>query len=490
MKQPFLTDLPTHLIASDVRRFQAQMQRVADEIAERSLSGYSVLFEDILPGDFLDSIDPTSRQRSFGQVKVFWAWLAQVLDKNASCQKALGLIQSWCQASKLPIPSSDTSSYCKARGRVDIEFLQAIHERICASLASRTRPSDLWQGFTLKAIDGSSVQLMDTAENQAEYPQPSEQKPGCGFPTMGIVGLLNISNGAWEHFHACKFTQHDSKSAVALLPHLGSNDLLLADRAFCTYELIARIRARGAHVLMRLHQAREAALDWRRGEALSPNERLVTWTRPDGRRSTTLTQEEWDELPESITLRIIKVPYRRRDGVLSELIVVTSLTDAATYPAHEVAALYARRWDIELRLRDLKTTLRMERFEVKTPEMARKMLHVCMISINLVRSIMQRAAALDGIPTSCLSFKGVLDLVVASHEGFRIYAGHPRNRHDALAVLIDTCAGKLINQRQGRREPRAVKRRPKNFQMLTTHRSVFVQSGREIPHRNRYRKNA
>ena len=139
MKQPFLTDFPTHLIASDVRRFQAQMQRVADEIAEHSLSGYSVLFEDILPGDFLDSIDPTSRQRSFGHVKVFWAWLSQVLDQNASCQKALGLIQSWCQAHKLPIPSSDTSSYCKARGRVDIEFLQAIHERICASLASRTR---------------------------------------------------------------------------------------------------------------------------------------------------------------------------------------------------------------------------------------------------------------------------------------------------------------------------------------------------------------
>ena len=143
------------------------------------------------------------------------------------------------------------------------------------SLRHGVRPEDRWHGLVLKAVDGTSVQLMDTPENQAGYPQPSSQKPGCGFPVMGMVGMLNMSHGGWEGFTTGNWKLHDAKAAQRLLGYVDAGDLILADRAFCSYELIARIQQRGAECLMRLHQARHRKLDWRRGKKISPMERLI-----------------------------------------------------------------------------------------------------------------------------------------------------------------------------------------------------------------------
>ncbi|MBX3742513.1 MAG: IS4 family transposase [Akkermansiaceae bacterium] len=360
----------------------------------------------VLPGDFLESADPTLRQRSFGHIPVFWAWLAQILEANASCQRAVGFIQSWCRTCGLSVPSSDTSSYCKARLRVDIRFLHAIHRRIRDHLGARISGADRWQGFNLVAMDGSSVQLRDTAANQRAYPQPSGQKPGCGFPTMGIVGLVNLCHGGWEQVVACPHTRHDSRAAGGLIAHLHAGDLLLADRAFCSYELIARCQGRGAHALMRLHQARAKSLDWREGKRISAYERIVTWTRPQRPPGSGLSPAEWEALPASMELRLIKVRYENRAGEKGELIVVTTLTDPSRHCGMELADLYARRWDIELKLRDLKTTMGMERFDVNTPEMAQKTLLMGVIAFNLIRSVMQRAADRAGEPTRHMSFKG------------------------------------------------------------------------------------
>lgn len=485
-KQPFLTDFPLVVFATAKRRLQAAIRRTSSIVARRSLSGYAVLFEDLLPGGFLSSMDPTQRQRSFGHIPVFWAWLAQILEANASCQKAVGLIQCWCRASKLPMPSSDTSSYCKARSRLRLSFLQQIHQRVIHHLRGRINHRDQWNGLTLKAMDGSSVQLMDTEKNQLLYPQPSVQKHGCGFPTMGIVGLLNLGHGGWEHMETCPHTQHDTKAAAVLVDHLAAGDLLLADRAFCSYELIARCQQQGAHVLMRLHQARDKALDWSKGRKVDSNQRIVTWKRPQHRIGSSLTREQWEALPETMEVRLIRFHYENRTGKATELTVVTTLLDHQQHAGEDLASLYARRWDIELKLRDLKTTLGMERFEVKSPDMAHKTLWMSVIAYNLIRSLMQKAADKAGEPVWHISFKGVLDLVVSSHESLRICAGKPSKRKAAVRQIISICATKRIDIRPFRREPRAVKRRPKPYQLLTGHRSTFI----EIQHRGRYRKSA
>ncbi|QTN30864.1 transposase [Akkermansiaceae bacterium] len=153
---------------------------------------------------------------------------------------------------------------------------------------------------------------MDTDENQAAYPQPTSQKEGCGFPHMGIVGPVNPGHGGWEHVETCPQSRPESIAAAALTRHLAEGDLLLGDRAFGSYELICRCRAQKAHVLMRLHQARDRALDWRKGERISPHERLVTWKRPQQPAGTSMSRGEWEALPEKIEVRLIKVSYGNR----------------------------------------------------------------------------------------------------------------------------------------------------------------------------------
>jgi hypothetical protein len=461
------------------------MRRLRESLAGESLSGYSVMFADVLPAAILKRIDPTKRNRHFGHIPVFWAWLAQVLEGNASCSKAIGFVQSWCRSQSLPVPSSDTSSYCKARCRLSNAFLGEVARRVGESLARGPQEADLWHGFTLKALDGTTAKLADTEENQKRFPQPSGQKPGCGFLVMGIAGLLNLSHGGWEAMTTGAFTEHDLPLAEGLLDHIGEGDLLLADRAFCSYAYIAAVLAKGGHVAMRLHQQRDAALDWRKGRKISRHERLVTWRRPAfSTFKGKLTHEAWEALPATLELRLIRLDYEDRTGRCRPLTVVTTLTDPARYDGLELHCLYARRWEIELRLRDIKTTLGFEMIDVKTPEMAIKTLAMIRIAYNLLRLLMQRAAREAGVHVGSISFKEALDLTTSIHESFRGCAGKSRKRAEQMRFLVETMSTRVIGHRPGRREPRAVKRRPKPFPLLNEPRHEFV----EIPHRSRYRK--
>ena len=162
------------------------------------------------------------------------------------------------------------------------------------------------------------------------------------------------------------------------------------------------------------------------------------------------------------------------------------MLDGLEHDAVELSCLYARRWEIEVKLRDVKTTLGMERFAVKTPDMAHKTLWMMIIAYNLMRATMQQAAQAAGLPVWHMSFKATLDLVTSSHEGFRSFAGKPRKLSRRKRKFVELCATKLLDLRPFRREPRAVKRRPKNYQLLTRPRHVF----QEIPHRGAYRKAA
>ncbi|MDA9831823.1 transposase [Akkermansiaceae bacterium] len=278
-KQPVLSGFPHTVFATAKRRSQAAIQSIRRRINQDSLCGYALIFRDVLPTSFLSSIDPTLRQRHFGHIPVFWAWLAQILEANASCTKAVSMIQAWCRVSKLPVPACSTSPYCQGRMRLKDDFLIQIDHQVQGSLQRQISPIDCWRGLQLKAIDGTSVTLLDTQKNQELYPQHSSQKEGCGHPLMGMVGITNLSHGGIEGFETCPARKHDSAIAPRLLKHVHADDLILGDRAFCSYEFIARILSeRKGHVLMRLHQARHRKLDWRKGKKISPIERLVGLT--------------------------------------------------------------------------------------------------------------------------------------------------------------------------------------------------------------------
>lgn len=486
--QNILTNFPTTVLATGKRVYQAKLNALKDALKRESLSGYSALFEKVLPMSKLQEWDMTQRKRFYCETLVFWAWTSQIMEGNASCTKAVSMVQSWYRTLKLAIPGSNTSPYTRARKKLSMSFLTNIDQAVKSHLSRNTAKRDLWKGHRLLAIDGTTVTLDDTAKNQEAYPQPSGQKEGCGFPVMGIVGMVDLSHGGIIEVKTCGYQKHDARVAPELLESIDEGDIVSGDRAFCSFEFIARIKQeRNGHVLMRLHQARHRALDWRRGKQLSNIERLVTWQRAKKpSKGSNLTQEEWDKLPEEITLRYIKMSYENRAGDKETLVVVTDLLDPVEYPAIEVADLYSERWEIEVKFRDIKTHMKMEHFAVKCPEVAHRTLAMMIITYNLIRTVMQEAAEEADVKVSHMSVTGIRCVLTSSHESFRGLKGKPICYQKHWDALIENCSQHALNIRPFRQEPRARKRRPKNYQLLTKHRRVF----KEIPHRSRYRKAA
>jgi hypothetical protein len=411
----------------------------------------------------------TVGNRVYTQAVVFWAFLAQVLSEDSSCARAVAMVQNWCRRIGLPVPSPNTGSYTKARQNLPKAMLDGVHGELCSSLDRNLTQEDLWRGHVIKAVDGSSVQLPDTARNQKDYPQPGTQQPGCGFPVMQIVALLNLCHGGWEQVVESKLNEHELSAMDKLIPFVGKDEVLLADRAYCSYELIARLSVQDSHVIARHHQARK--IDFRRGKKLGPDERLAQWLKPTTQpKGSRLSCEEWNNLPEELELRIIRVRTRSRDGKRKTIYLVTTLLDPFKYPAPEIASLYFHRWEIELRFRDLKTTMGMERLRTKSPKMARKELMMFMIAYNAMRLLMLKAARQEGVGHRRLSFKGALQVLDTSSADFVGTQNKPKVRGNLKSEMLSQIASRTPPDRPGRNEPREIKTRPKPFPRLSVPR--------------------
>lgn len=471
-KTKFLPSFPTTLFGSAKRSLQEQISKERQKLLTCGLSDLALLFSSLLPANFLQAITLNKRKRVYTETVVFWAWLGQVLLFNASCGKAVSLIRSWCCAQNLPTPSGGNSAYCTARKRLRLEFLQTIFERIVKTMKNRIRPGDRWKGFVVKSIDGSSVHLMDTAQNQKAFPQPNTQKKGCGFPTMGMAGVLNHAHGGWEGFVTALHTEHDHKVAHRLVKYFESGDLALADTAYSSYELIGRLTLKGVFSLMPVHQARK--VDFGKGKKIGPNERIYIWEKPKNQtKRSNLTKEEWGQLPKTMKIRIIRFWYTDKNGKQKRKHLVTTLLDDKKYGWEELVCLYLERWDVELRFRDIKTTMGFEDLNVKTPQMAQKALAMAMIGCNLIKAVSQEAADLKGANIRHVSFKGALDEITSGSANFRGRTRHRIKCGKLYQDIVNLVSERLLEIRPFRREPRAVKKRPKQYPWLMVPRSAW-----------------
>lgn len=441
----------------------------------------SSLFSDVIAPEVVASLAANQRNREFPDSITFWAFLGQVLSEDGSCARAVAEVQNWRLAHGMPLPSADTSSYCKARQRLPVEMLDEVQARLCTSL-DRAMPTDLlWNGHVVKAIDGSSVQLPDTPENQRDFPQPSGQKPGCGFPVMQFAALINLGHGGWSQSVVSELTVHDHKLLDTMLPSIGKDEVLVGDRAFGSYEMFARLSQQGSWMVARLHQARQAA--WRAGKKAGPDQKIVTWSKPKRSAGSCLTPDQWRALPGEIKVRLIKVKGTGRDGEPRMMYLATTLLDTVRYPAADVAELYCQRWQIELRLRDLKTTMGMEMLRAKTPQMVRKELAMFVIAYNALRLLMLKASVRTGANLRRISFKGTIQVIATWSGSFCGLHHKPMVRAELFGQLLDQIAERTVLERPGRQEPREVKRRPKPYKLMTTPRREFHESRRGITER-------
>lgn len=479
----FLPGISPKLGGRERRRQLEAIRILRRKLRAESIADIGTLFGKILPPETLAEAQCDIRKRTFPEAITFWAWVSQLLECNSSCASALTFIQSWYSSANLEVPAFDTSAYCRARQRLSDSFIEKAATMTKAFTEARIEGHHLWHGHRLKAIDGTSVRLMDTDANQKEFPQPSGQKPGCGFPVMGMVGILDLATGTIERFLTCKDRDHDSRGLYQLRNQLIEGDLLLADRAFCSYEAIAQLKLNGVASVMRLHQMREKKLDWRQGKKLDHNSRLVMWTRPPRPGKSGITREEWEKLPEEMEVRLVRMKGIGRDGKPRTIYVASTLTDTSRYSTGEIALLYAERWKIEVKFRDIKTTMGLEALRVRSPEMALKSIKIMQVAYNLVKALQLEATTGRPILIDEVGYKGTLDVISEFRFSFTDLQNRPRIWRRKMDELEDRIAERVLLIRPNRREPRGTKRRPKCYQYLSAPRQIFV----EIQHREHYR---
>ena len=164
--------------------------------------------------------------------------------------------------------------------------------------------------------------------------------------------------------------------------------------------------------------------------------------------------------------------------------IVTTLLDPVAYPAEEIAELYFRRWDVELFFRDIKITMGMDILRCLTPEMIRKELLMHFIAYNCVRQLMCESALQAEIPVRLVSFKGCMQAIRTWEPHLYHTIENIAHRTKLMNALYEAITNTPIVQRPGRSEPRCVKRRPKNYQLMTKPRAEM----KELPHRGRCSK--
>jgi hypothetical protein len=428
-------------------------------IARQAKATQTVEFFNVLTSPELlqttEALLPEHRERLYPPTVALSMFMRQVLEADGSCQKAVNGWAAQRAADGLSPCSVRTGGYCRARQRLPLEMLSTLTRQTGRLLSEKSLTPWLWRGRAVKLVDGTGISMPDTPENQAQYPQPNTQAPGVGFPLARLVMVICLATGAALD---AAIGPHSGKGTGelglvrSLLKGFSAGDVMLADALYCNYFLIATLMAAGVDVLFEQNGAR--ITDFRRGQSLGPRDHIVRWPKPVARPEW-MTPEQYAIFPKEITLRELKVARQ---------VLVTTLLDHRKVSKDDLSELYARRWNVELDLRNLKTTTGMDVLSCQTPQMNEKQLWVHLLAYNVIRLLMAQAACNAGIDPRELSFKHTVQLWTEW-----VSRGLSATKDDGrLFALIAQCR---VGNRSGRIEPRMRKRRPKPYPWLKVPRA-------------------
>ena len=413
---------------------------------------------------------------SFPPEQTFWLFLSQVLAADGSCREVLRKFLAWLAVERGEEASPKTGAYCKARARLPLDAVEQAHKRLAKKSAG---DGARWHGRRVKVVDGSSVSMPDTPENQVRYPQPTAQKAGCGFPVMRVVAIFSLGSGVLLDLAKGTLKTHERTLFRQLWDIFDSGDIALADTGFCSYGDLYYLGLRGVDCVMPNHQKRKKGLDV--VKRLGKGHRIVAWHK--GPCPRWRTKEEWADVPERLHVREITTHLNVPGFRTTKLVTVTTLLDHKAFPKRDIEDLYRQRWMAELYLRDIKIALGMDILRCQTPDMVEKELWMHVIAYNLIRATMNEAAQEHSVPHDRISFKGA---VATIRQWAPVLALAPMGPRDCVLLrqqMLHYIARDPVPFRPDRAEPRALKRRPKNYQRMTKPRRLF----KETPHRGKKR---
>jgi Transposase DDE domain len=394
-------------------------------------------------------------------------FLIQCLAQDHSCRTAVATAKDrgWLP----PNASPGTAAYCRARDALAAEGLQRAVEHTAQALDASVSDQHLWLGRQVHVVDGTGIALPDTEANQEDYPQPSEQKPGCGFPVLRLVAFMSLATGAVSRYRIGNLHDHEQRLFQALRTHLKGGEVVLGDRNFGTFATLVLLKRQGADGVFRRHQARGAGAHTIK--CLGQDDHLVRWSFIP-RKQHPVWLDASVTLPSTVVVREVSFQVARPGFRTQSVTLVTTLLDAKSYPAWALAELYFKRWRMELWLRDIKITMDMDRLRTQTAARVRAELAMFLVGYNLIRTVMFDAAKVGEVRLEQLSFKSALMRFGLWCAGLRRSTRIRVWRLGYQAMLCDL-ARDLNPDRPGRYEPRVVKRRPKPFPRMQQPRQVL-----------------
>lgn len=450
---------------------KARGQQRKNVTAKASESDAYAFFNLLTGPELFEAVElvlPPHRERQYPPTETLSMFLAQALSADRSCQKVVNDRSVKRLILGLSPGSTHTGAYCRARKRLPFAMVGTLARHVGGLVSARAPTACHWRGRPVRLVDGTTVTMPDTMANQTTYPQPGSQKPGLGFPQCRIVGLVCLGSGAVLNasIGACRGKGSDEQSMLrSILNTLKLGDLLLGDTFYATYFLLCSLRERGIDAVFEQHGSRQRTTDFDRGQRLGSRDHLIVLPKPVSKPDW-MPQADYEQAPESLTVRELHAGGK----TLVTTLLCPKQTDKAA-----LKALYRDRWHVELDLRNIKTTLGMERLSCLTPEMAAKEIWVVLLAYNLIRLMMAQAALLSHQRPRELSFKHSVQVWLA----WAPYANH--NHHHIHGNLFALIAQQKVGNRPGRIEPRAVKRRPKCYPMLTKPRTeareIVIKNG-------------
>ncbi len=402
---------------------------------------------------------PSWRDRMRTPVTTIQLFLLQILHGNTAC-------------SHLPHLSGlrfSASAYCQARTKLPLDLFGLLLTRLCASVQPHVSDEGRWHGHRTFFVDGSGCSMPDTPALQKTFGQPTEQRPGCGFPVARLLGLFHAGTGLLRKLVVAPLCTHDLTHGQKVHPTLAPGDVLVADRGLCSYAPLALLVQAGLHAVLRVG-ARQI-VDFTSGRpvvmpgtrrtpaikglprsrwltALGHHDQLVAWLKPKT-CPPWLDHATFAALPVSFVVREVGYQVHTPGFRTHQITLVTTLLDAALYRVDDLAALYCTRWEAETHLGQLKTTMNMDVLHCKTVVGVLKELTVFAIIYNLVHMVILQSAQLQRVDVARISFLDALR-----------WLGAPSTGMPLVALIINPA-------RPHRVEPRVKKRRPKKFPFMS-----------------------
>jgi hypothetical protein len=394
------------------------------------------------------------RNRIYTPETTLSMFVMQLLNQDSSCQNRVNSLA----IKEDKRVSLSTSAYCKARTRLSTSAIANNIRDIGIKNEKKAHSTWKYNGKNIYLIDGTTITMPDTVLNQKEYPHPKTQKEGLGFPICRIVAIISLTTGAIIDASIGNYSGKGTGEQALLreiLHNVKKGDLLLADAMFSTYTLLSYVLEHGIDIVFVQNGARSRKTDFTKGHILGNNDHIITIKKPKDNPQW-MSKSDISKIPKELKIRELNVSGKT---------LITTMLCPKKSTITIIKNLYKERWHIEVDFRNIKITLGLTEFKCKSPKMIIKEMWTSFLAYNIIRTLMLESALYTKILPRRLSFKNALQLYLRYLESDTI-------KSSKLLLLI---AEKIIGNREGRIEPRLIKKRSNAYRLLMKSRTLARQ---------------